>query len=73
MSYSATMVLPCKCGAECHVIMECDDDAKDFHKVSVSCWKCQGRIGQVAALSAKTRATAREAIQDWLSEHPPVQ
>jgi hypothetical protein len=68
MSYSATMVLPCKaCGAECHVIIECADDPQDLRTVPVFCCKCATKIGQVPAVSVWTHATAREAITEWLS------
>lgn len=68
MSYSATMVLACKCGAECHVIIECDDDPKDLRAVPIFCCKCTTRMGQVPALAVKTYPTAREALLDWVHE-----
>jgi hypothetical protein len=70
MSYSATMVLPCKaCGAECHLIIECDDDPKDLRTVPIMCCRCSTKIGQLAAISVRTHPTARDALSDWLSGH----
>lgn len=69
MSYSATIVISCNCGTENHVIMECDDDPKDLHSVQVNCCHCSAVIGQVAALSARTRASAEEALRDWITDH----
>ena len=68
MSYSATMVLPCKCGAECHVIMECDDDPRNLRAVPIFYCKCSIQIGQAQALAVKTYSTAREALVDWIHE-----
>jgi hypothetical protein len=70
MAYSATMVLPCKaCGAECHVIIECDDDPQSLRTVPVFCCKCAIKIGQVPAISACTCSTAQEALTGWIEGH----
>jgi hypothetical protein len=62
MPYSATMMLSCKCGAECHVIMDCEDDPKDLRTVPVFCCKCSMKIGQVPALSVWSHPTSQEAL-----------
>jgi hypothetical protein len=68
MPYSATMVLPCKCGAECHVVLECDDNPTALKTMPVFCCKCLIEIGQVPALAVRTYPTAREALLEWLQE-----
>jgi hypothetical protein len=71
MSYSATMVLPCKCGAECHVVLECDGDPKALRTVPIFCCKCSNQIGQVPALAVWTHPTARDALTGRLHERDP--
>jgi hypothetical protein len=67
MSYSATMVLPCRsCGAECHIIMECDDDPQDLRSVPIICCMCSAQIGRVPATSVLTHPSARGALTGWL-------
>jgi hypothetical protein len=68
MSYSATMVLPCKCGAECHIIMECVDDDKGLGVVPIFCCNCSFQVGQAQALAVRTYPTAREALLNWIRE-----
>lgn len=68
MSYSATMVLPCRaCGAECHVIIECDDDPQTLRTVPIVCCKCSTQIGRVPGVAVATHPTAGAALNSWLT------
>jgi hypothetical protein len=70
MCYSATILLPCKaCGAECHVIIKCDENPQKLNVVPVFCCKCASKIGQVPAISAWTHPAAREAMIVWMERH----
>ena len=59
MPYSAWIELPCTCGAQCQVTMECDDDPRALRTLPVHCWKCDSKIGQVPAIAV----TSEPALQ----------
>jgi hypothetical protein len=67
MTFTATMFLHCKCGAEVHVLMECDDDAKRLDTMAVKCWSCDATVGRVPAIALATDATAASALRKPLT------
>lgn len=58
MTFSATMLLHCKCGAEVHVLMECDEDPKRLTTMPIKCWSCDETMGRVPAIAVGTDSTA---------------
>lgn len=63
MTFSATMFWHCKCGAEVHVVMECDVSDVRRDPLPVSCWSCMSTVGKVAAVEAFTAATGQAALK----------
>jgi hypothetical protein len=67
MTFTATMFLHCKCGAEVHVLMECDEDAKRLDTMPVKCWSCDATVGRVPAVAVATDATAASVLRKPLT------
>lgn len=67
VSFSATMFWHCKCGAEVHVVMECEVVDHKQDPLPVKCWSCERVLGQVPAVQVVTAATAQAALKASLA------
>lgn len=67
MSWSATLTLPCKCGAQVSIVIQCDDDPGELRTVPVICWKCFSGIGKVPAVAVWTGPDMKQAAADRLA------
>ena len=63
MTISATMFWHCKCGAEVHVVVECEVHDEQRDPLPVRCWSCGTALGQVPAVNVITAATAAAALE----------
>jgi hypothetical protein len=66
MPHEAMIELPCSCGAQCQVVMQCDDDPKELRTIPVHCWQCESKIGQVPALTARSEPARKISASSLL-------
>lgn len=71
MPHEAMIELPCSCGAQSQVVMECDDDPKTLRTIPVHCWQCESKIGQVPALTARSQP-ANQIVASSMLGRPQI-
>jgi hypothetical protein len=62
----------CKCGAEVHVLMQCEVSDRPEIPLPVQCWDCGKTLGQVPAVKVMTAPTAQAALKAALNDLEPA-
>jgi hypothetical protein len=60
-TWYASLVLPCTCGVDVYVLVECAEDPKGLQTVGMTCWHCGDSLGRLPAVAVWTDETAAGA------------